>query len=62
MAKRNVFAELMESISEMKRCREGKLTLRRYGVEVSPLPKVGSKVFRDSRKKLRRSSQIANAR
>lgn len=52
MAKRDVFAELMDGVSAMKRRREGQLTLRSYKVEASPLPKVDSKVIRDTRRKL----------
>jgi putative transcriptional regulator len=58
MAKRNIFAELMEGVSEMKLHREGKITLRSYKVEASPLPKVDSKVIRDTRKKLRCSRAV----
>ena len=58
MAKRNIFAELMEGVSEMKQHREGKVTLRSYKVEVSPLPKVDAKVIRDTRKKLHCSRAV----
>jgi putative transcriptional regulator len=58
MAKREVFAELMEGVAAMKRHREGKLTLRNYKAEVSPLPKVDSKLIRDTRKKLRCSRAV----
>jgi putative transcriptional regulator len=58
MAKREVFAELMEGVAAMKRHREGKLTLRSYKAEVSPLPKVDSKLIRDTRKKLRCSRAV----
>jgi putative transcriptional regulator len=58
MAKRDIFAELMEGVSEMKRHREGKITLRSYKVEASPLPKVDSKIIRDTRKKLRCSRAV----
>jgi putative transcriptional regulator len=58
MAKRDIFAELMEGVSEMKRPREGKITLRSYKVEASPLPKVDSKIIRDTRKKLRCSRAV----
>lgn len=39
----------------MKDHREGKLTLRSYKVEVVPIPKVDSKLLRDTRKKRRYS-------
>ena len=58
MAKRNIFAELMEGVSEMKQHRDGKVTLRSYKVEVSPLPKVDAKVIRDTRKKLHCSRAV----
>ncbi len=52
MAKRDVLGELMEGVAAMKGHREGKLTLRSYKVDVSPLPKVDSKLLRDTRKRL----------
>lgn len=58
MAKRDVFDELMEGVAAMKGHREGKLTLRTYKVEVTPLPKVDSKLLRDTRKKLRCSRAV----
>ena len=50
MAKRGIFGELVEGVAAMKSHREGKLTLRSYKVEVAPLPKVDSKLIRDTRK------------
>jgi hypothetical protein len=35
MAKRDIFAELVEGVAAMKSHREGKLTLRSYKVEVA---------------------------
>ena len=58
MTKRRIFSELIEGVSEMKQHREGKLTLRSYKVEVLPLPKVDSKVIRDTRKRLRCSRAV----
>src|SRR5580704_8525436 len=58
MAKRDIFGEMMEGVSAMKKHREGKLTLRSYKVEVSPLPRVDSKMLRDTRKKLRCSRAV----
>jgi putative transcriptional regulator len=58
MAKRNVFEDLMEGVAAMKSQREGKLTLRSYRVEVSPLPKVDSKLIRETREKLRCSRAV----
>jgi putative transcriptional regulator len=58
MAKRNILSELMEGVAAMKGHREGKLTLRSYKVEAAPLPKVDSKLIRDTRKKLRCSRAV----
>jgi putative transcriptional regulator len=58
MTKRDVFAELMDGVAAMKSHREGKITLRSYKVAVAPLPKVDSKLLRDTRKKLRCSRAV----
>ena len=58
MAKRYIFSELMEGVAAMKSHREGKLTLRSYKVEPAPLPKVDSKLIRDTRKRLRCSRAV----
>jgi putative transcriptional regulator len=58
MAKRDVFSELMDGVAAMKTQREGKITLRSYKVEVTPLPKVDSKLIRDTRKELRCSGAV----
>ena len=58
MAKREIFSELMEGVMAMKTHRQGKLTLRSFKVKVSPLPKVDSKLIRDTRKKLRCSRTV----
>jgi putative transcriptional regulator len=58
MAKRDIFGELVEGVAAMKSHREGKLTLRSYKVEVAPLPKVNSKLIRDTRKRLRSSRAV----
>lgn len=58
MAKRDVFFELMEGIVAMKAHRQGKITLRTHNIEVSPLPKVDSKLIRDTRKKLHCSRAV----
>ncbi|HVP51236.1 MAG TPA: helix-turn-helix domain-containing protein [Terriglobales bacterium] len=42
----------------MKGRREGKLTLRSYKVEAVPLPKVDSRLIRDTRKNLRYSRAV----
>ncbi len=58
MTKRDVFSELVEGVAAMKAHREGKITLRSYKVEVAPLPKVDSKLIRDTRKKLHCSRAV----
>jgi putative transcriptional regulator len=58
MAKRKIFDELMEGVDAMKRHREGKLTLRSYKEEVTPLPAVDSKFIRETRKKMRCSRAV----
>ncbi len=58
MTKRNILGELLEGVAAMKSHREGKLTLRSYKVEPAPLPKVDSKLIRDTRKKLRCSRAV----
>jgi putative transcriptional regulator len=45
MAKRNIFGELIEGVAAMKAHREGKLTLRSYKVQPTPLPKVDSRLI-----------------
>src|SRR5271170_7504256 len=58
MAKRDIFGELTEGVAAMKAHREGTITLRSYKIEVAPLPKVDSKLIRDTRKKLRCSRAV----
>ena len=58
MSKRNIFGEMVEGVAAMKGHRKGKLTLRTYKVEPAPLPKVDSKLIRDTRKKLRCSRAV----
>src|SRR5579864_3099715 len=58
MTKRNILGELLEGVAAMKSHREGKLTLRSYKVEPAPLPKVDSKLIRDTRRKLRCSRAV----
>jgi len=53
MTKRNILSELMEGVAAMKAQRTGKLTFRSYEVQPERLPKVDSKLIRDTRKKLR---------
>ena len=58
MAKRKIFDELIEGVDAMKRHREGKLTLRSYKEEVTPLPTVDSKFIRETRKRMRCSRAV----
>ncbi|MGA8072210.1 MAG: hypothetical protein WB995_01970 [Candidatus Acidiferrales bacterium] len=58
MPKRKVFEELIEGVAAMKSHREGKLTLRTYKIQPSPLPKVDSKLIRDTRRRLRCSRAV----
>ena len=58
MSKRRVFGEMMEGIKAMKAHREGRITLRTYKVDVPPLPKVDSKLIRDTRRRLRYSRAV----
>jgi putative transcriptional regulator len=56
--KRSLFRELAKGIQAMKAHREGKITLRSYKIEPAPLPKVDSRLIRDTRKKLRCSRAV----
>jgi len=58
MSKRRIFDELMEGVAAMKTHRAGKITLRTYKAEAAPLPRVDSKLIRDTRKRLRCSRAV----
>lgn len=58
MSKRNVFSEMREGVAAMKSHREGKLTLRNYKVVPTPLPKLDSKLIRDTRRRLHCSRAV----
>jgi putative transcriptional regulator len=58
MAKRKIFDELIEGVAAMKKHREGKLTLRTYKEEATPLPAVDSEFIRETRKKMRCSRAV----
>ncbi|HEY2930741.1 MAG TPA: helix-turn-helix domain-containing protein [Acidobacteriota bacterium] len=58
MAKRDIFGELVEGVAAMKSHRQGKLTLRSYKVDTTPLPKVDSKLIKDTRLKLHCSRAV----
>ena len=56
--KRNLFQKMREGIGAMKSHREGEITLRMYKVEPASLPKVDSRLIRDTRKRLRCSRAV----
>ena len=58
MAKRKIFDEMMEGVAAMKDHHEGKLTLRSYKVEPDALPKVDSKLIKETRKKMNCSRAV----
>jgi putative transcriptional regulator len=58
MKKRKIFDELMEGIAEMKSYRSGRLTLRNYKITPKSLPKVDSKLIKDTREKLHCSRAV----
>lgn len=58
MAKRSVFNELIEGVAAMKAHREGKITLRSYKIHPKPLPKVDSKLIKDTRERLHCSRAV----
>lgn len=58
MAKRKIFAELMEGVAAMGAQRQGKLTLRSYKVKAARLPKVNAKTIRDTRERLNYSRPV----
>jgi len=58
MKKRNIANEILEGITTMKNHREGKITLRTYNVDARSLPRVDSKLIRDTRKRLRFSRAV----
>src|SRR5207253_8993272 len=58
MSKRKIFEEMIEGDAAMKSHREGKITLRTYNVETTPLPKVDAKLIRDTRKRLHCSRAV----
>jgi len=48
----------MEGVAAMQRHRESKLTLRTYKIDAAPLPRVDSKLIRDTRMKLHCSRAV----
>ena len=58
MGKRKIFDELIEGVSAMKKHRQGKLTLRSFKEDVTPLPAVDSKFIRETRRRMRCSRAV----
>jgi putative transcriptional regulator len=58
MSKRKILDEMIERVAAMKSHREGKITMRTYRIEAAPLPRVDSKLIRDTRKRLRCSRAV----
>src|SRR6201984_2449766 len=58
MAKRKIFQDLIEGVDAMEKHREGKLTLRSYKEEVTPLPAVDSEFICETRKRMRCSRAV----
>src|SRR5581483_10792459 len=58
MPKRKIFDELMEGVAAMKGHREGKITLRTFKVEPKPLPKVDSRLIKETRQRLHCSRAV----
>ena len=58
MAKRKIFAELMEGVAAMEAQRQGKLTLRSYKVKAARLPHVNAKTIRETRERLNFSRPV----
>ena len=56
--RRQLFGELMQGVEAMKKHREGKLTLRSYKRDLSPLPLVDGKLIRDTRTKFHCSRAV----
>jgi len=58
MAKRDLFAELMQGVSEMAEQRQGKVTLREVAVETQPAPIVTAQEIVALRQKLHLSQSV----
>jgi putative transcriptional regulator len=58
MAKRKIFAELMEGVAAMGAQRQGKLTLRSYKVKAARLPRVNAGTIRETRERLNFSRPV----
>jgi len=49
---------MIEGVAAMKSHREEKITLRTYKIEATPLPRVDSKLIRETRRRLRCSRAV----
>jgi len=58
MARRKIFAELMEGVAAMGAQRQEKLTLRNYKIKATRLPRVNAKTIRDTRERLNVSRPV----
>lgn len=58
MAKRDLFAELMQGVDEMAQQRQGKVTLRKVAVETKPAPVITAKEIVELRQKLHLSQSV----
>lgn len=56
--KRDLFAEMMQGVSEMAAQREGKITLRQYSVEEKPAPEVTAHEIVALREKMHLSQEV----
>lgn len=58
MKKRDLFAEMMQGVSEMSAQRQGKITLRQYSATDKPVPTVTAQEIVALRDKLHMSQQV----
>ncbi len=58
MKKRDLFAEMMQGVSEMAAQREGKITLRQYEGEDLPVPEVTAREIVALRERLHMSQSV----
>ncbi len=56
--KRDIAAELLAGVDDMRLHREGKLTLRTHKPQADPLPEVGGDFIREAREKLQMSQGV----
>ena len=56
--KRNIAAEIVEGLKEIKAFQEGRITLRTHEVKWSALPEVSAKLIRETRERLNVSRSV----